>query len=187
MEFSTLSALRLCSRWQYHNYSLKGIFIVNFINDNIAIGSRLDAIDLNKLKDEGIDAVLNVAKDLDANYPVSESGAILPIEYEKVGLFDSNQCSMVSFLSAVLMLKDLLMRHEKVFVHCYAGTSRSVSVVSAYLTCFDDNYSDEFLENVKYVMNKRRVLRAPSPILLALAEKACAMLSRFLESEIDEK
>lgn len=152
---------------------------MNFINDNIAVGGLYDARNLTELKDEGIDAVLNVAKDLDDDYPVPESGAIMGVEYAKVGLSDGATCSLASFLSAVLKLKDLLMINNKVFVHCFAGQSRSVSVVAVYLTVFADDFSDDFIENVKFVMGKRGYARGPSPYVLLVAEKSCKFLKKM--------
>jgi len=117
---------------------------LDFITDRIAIGNRHEAADIEMLQTNNITAVLNVAYDLDLRYPSLDSSPYrFAIEYHKVGLIDGPGNEATTLAAAVYMLAQLLNRHEKVFVHCHAGISRSTAVVSTYLahaelTDFDD-------------------------------------------------
>lgn len=117
---------------------------MDFITERIAIGNRHEAADIEMLQANSITAVLNVAYDLDIRYPNLDSSPYrFAIEYHKVGLIDGQGNEATTLAAAVYMLAQLLARHEKVFVHCHAGISRSTIVVSTYLahaelTNFDD-------------------------------------------------
>ena len=107
---------------------------MDFITDRIAIGNRHEAADIEMLQANDITAVLNVAYDLDIRYPNFDSSPYrFAIEYHKVGLIDGFGNEATTLAAAVYMLAQILERHNKVFVHCHAGISRSTTVVSVYL------------------------------------------------------
>lgn len=124
---------------------------MDFITDQIAIGNRHDAMDLGFLISNGIDAVLNLAYDLDISYFqfYHEKEYRFQIEYQKVGLIDGAGNKSSTFAAAVYMLDQLLERHDKVLVHCHAGISRSSSVVTTYLSHKNGISLDEALNLVK--------------------------------------
>ena len=107
---------------------------MDFITDRIAIGNRHEAADIEMLQANGITAVLNVAYDLDIRLPNLDSSPYrFAIEYHKVGLIDGFGNEATTLAAAVYILAQILDRHNKVFVHCHAGISRSTTVVSLYL------------------------------------------------------
>ena len=141
---------------------------MDFITDRIAIGDRHQAANLNLLLEFQIDAVLNLAYDLDISYYdlVSSSHHKFRIEYQKVGLIDGDGNQPTAFISAVYMLDQLLERHQKALVHCQAGVSRSSSVVATHLAHKRRISFDEALEFVK----SKRPRVNPNPALVAIAK-----------------
>ena len=123
---------------------------MDFITDRIAIGNRHEAADIDMLEENDITAVLNVAYDLDICYPsMSLSPYRFAIEYHKVGLIDGPGNEINTLAAAVYTLAQILERHEKVFVHCHAGISRSTTVVSIYLAHTQGASFDEALAIVQ--------------------------------------
>lgn len=111
---------------------MRDVIMIDFINQHIAIGDSSDAKDYDLLKANSINAVLNVAFDLDVP-------AYKNIEYEKVGLIDGPGNEVTTLIASVYMLEQLLQRHDKVLVHCHAGHSRAPMVVCTYLAYKEGN------------------------------------------------
>ena len=141
---------------------------MDFITDRIAIGDRHEAQNLNLLFESQIDAVLNVAYDLDISHfnQVPPSHHKFQLEYQKVGMIDGSGNQPTTLIAAVYMLDELLERHQRVLVHCHAGVSRSSTVVATYLAHKDGMNFDEALEFVK----SKRPRAAPNPALIAIAK-----------------
>lgn len=141
---------------------------MNFITERIAIGNRHEAKDLELLLSKDIDAVLNLAYDLDISYFefYHEYEYKFPIEYQKVGLIDGEGNKLTTFAAAVYMLDQLLERHDKVLVHCHAGVSRSASVVATYISHKNGISFEGALDWVK----KKRPEIYPSSHLIKIAK-----------------
>ncbi len=98
--------------------------MITMITDRIGIGDAGDA----RQVPPGIDACLNTAIDLDI--PLTGGN----VYRHKVGLFDGPGNDDAILISAVLVLHALNKRHNRVLVHCQEGKSRSVMVVSVYVS-----------------------------------------------------
>jgi hypothetical protein len=98
------------------------------ISTNIVLGSREDAADIELMKSLGVTHILNVAKQV-PNYHET-SGQFI---YMKIDLLDSPSEDMIA---AMARAKTFIERAEeldgRVFIHCIAGVSRSVTVVVMY-------------------------------------------------------
>ena len=103
------------------------------ITEDIFIGHKDDAVNVPLLQAAGIDAVLNVAIDLDI-CPAHDG---LPFTYCKVGMIDGEGNFRSTLLAAVRMLRQLIKWEHTILVHCMAGISRSPTVVSLYLNRYD--------------------------------------------------
>lgn len=151
---------------------------MDFITDKIAIGNKRDLLNPRKLQKEGIEAVLNLAIHLDANmFPEDKSmqkSDHFPLDYNKVGMYDSDNNRPETLMAAVLILEQLLERHEKVLVNCRAGASRSVTTVCLYLVKNEGMTFDEALALVK----SKRERANPNPGLRKLAEEVVARWSK---------
>lgn len=147
--------------------------MIDFITDEIAIGNRHDASDLDLLREQSIAAVLNVAWDLDIVYPPHEPPrAAYPVEYHKVGMIDGEGNAPGTLAAAVLVLQQILERHPRVLVHCHAGVSRSSTVVSLFLAVRDGIPFDAAVAQVR----KARWVIDPHAALVALAKQARELL-----------
>ena len=108
------------------------------ITDKICVGDASDARQPPSI----IDAVLNVAVDLDV--PPTQG----KVYRHKVGLVDGPGNDDMLLISACLTLHALNKRHNRVLVHCQAGTSRSVMVVSAYVSIVGGMEFDRVLKDI---------------------------------------
>lgn len=136
------------------------------ITDSVFIGNSQDARQPDSSK---IDAVLNVAVDLDTLEKFKER--------YKVGLVDGPGNSQGTFVSAVLLLHSLVKENKRVLVHCHEGRSRSVMVVSSYLSALN---AEPFDDTLKRVMSARGVAEyKPSMYDLGLKAARSPILSHI--------
>jgi protein-tyrosine phosphatase len=98
---------------------------MDWITDKIAIGNFLDSREATLLKRTGFRSVLC----LDSTIPPVQLDGITR---QVVHLVDEPCCEVKDFLQAVAALQNLVETSSPVFVHCYAGRSRSVIVVAAW-------------------------------------------------------
>lgn len=124
--------------------------VMDFITNRIAIGGHKSVTNLDYLRRNGISGVLNCAINLDVTWT---RGGKFPIEYQKVGMNDSDQNYYCMLAAAVVVLEQLLERHEKVLVNCRAGASRSVTVTALYL--LKTGQKDTFEDAVNFIRSKR--------------------------------
>lgn len=108
------------------------------ITDRIGIGDSSDARQVPSI----IEAVLNVAVDLDI--PLTQGN----VYRHKVGLLDGPGNDDALLISAVMVLHALNRRHNRVLVHCHEGKSRSVMVVSAYVSIAGGMEFDKVLKDI---------------------------------------
>jgi protein-tyrosine phosphatase len=114
------------------------------ITDTIGIGDSSDS----RQPPSACDAILNVAVDLDI--PMTQGN----VHRHKVGLVDGPGNDDFILLSAVLVLHALSRKYRRILVHCHEGKSRSVMVVSAYVSVITGMEFDKVLKDV---MNARGV------------------------------
>jgi hypothetical protein len=132
---------------------------MDWITDRIAIGNSCDA-----RAPKGVDATINVAVDLH----ISED-----FEWRhKVGLIDGPGNHPQTFMAAVLLLDALMEEGKKVLVHCHAGRSRSVMVISTWLAWREGRSFDVTLKAIQ----KLRQWERSEPALYALARRTLETL-----------
>lgn len=93
--------------------------------DNIYLGSAFNAVDYTWLKLNDIAIVVNVAPGISNFYP-SE------FEYYNINVEDLNNATMTPHFEAFYRLINQN-PNRRIFVHCFAGKSRSASLVLYYL------------------------------------------------------
>ena len=99
------------------------------INDFILLGNACNARDYYKLKEENVGLIVNCTKDI-PDYFEDE------FEYERVDVKDINEANILPHLDR---LSDIIENFKnknpgkKVLVHCFMGSSRSATIVIAYL------------------------------------------------------
>lgn len=104
------------------------------ITQQVYIGNFLDSQNTDAIKEEGIDVVLNVAKEIPLKVYKS-------IQSEKVGLINANTPeNKKNLIDVISKLKRFILLGKKVLVHCYAGKNRSAFVIAKALA--DINNTD---------------------------------------------
>ena len=98
---------------------------MDWITDQIAIGNFIDSRETELLKQGGFRSILC----LDCTIPALKIDGITRYAIH----LNDEPCNQVqNFLEAVATLQRLVVTSSPVFVHCYAGRSRSVTVVAGY-------------------------------------------------------
>eukprot|EP00002_Diphylleia_rotans_P011408 TRINITY_DN2255_c0_g1_i3.p1 TRINITY_DN2255_c0_g1~~TRINITY_DN2255_c0_g1_i3.p1 ORF type:complete len:488 (+),score=65.42 TRINITY_DN2255_c0_g1_i3:100-1563(+) len=93
------------------------------------LGDRQSASDYRSLETHQVTRILRICADEDAPsfYPCS-------IVYHKVELEDEETSNLLQYFDETYsFIENARVSHRKVLVHCYAGVSRSASVVIAYM------------------------------------------------------
>jgi protein-tyrosine phosphatase len=140
--------------------------MITMITDRIGIGDSSDG----RQVPPGIDAVLNVAVDLDI--PLTQGN----VYRHKVGLLDGPGNDDALLLSAVMVLHALNKRHNRVLVHCHEGKSRSVMVVSAFVAIVGGMEFDKVLKDIM----KARGVTDYRPALYAQYQQLIPTLRRLI-------
>jgi protein-tyrosine phosphatase len=112
---------------------------MDWILDNVAVGSWRDAADWNTLAREGIKAILNVRADEDkpdvkeANEREEKYCRDNGIEYCLLPVPDYSVAEDEQLVHGVAFIEKHVNSGRKVLVHCGGGLGRSPSFVAAYL------------------------------------------------------
>jgi protein-tyrosine phosphatase len=97
------------------------------IVSNLYLGSSFNAYNLNELKKNNINVIINISDDID-NFHENK------FIYYKFKISDNNSDDITEILNTTY---DIINKHlddgDNILVHCYMGASRSASVVIHYL------------------------------------------------------
>ena len=140
---------------------------MNYIIDNIFLGDRYAAADIENLKKNNITTVVNCAREVVSNYTDIRYIELSFEDYEDEKIFPK-------FEVAYKFIK----KHPEnnILVHCAAGVSRSASVVIYYLM---KEYKWDFKTCMNYTRERRPVVSEDSPYRKQLIE--------FYERNIKDK
>jgi len=134
--------------------------IPSLIINRLYLGSIGAAKNLEWLKSNGISHILCVAGGINRYYPKQFEYKVIEINdapNEDISVY-FNECS--DFIDNALKNKN-----GKVLVHCFAGMSRSVTVVSAYLMLKQQIFA---VPALKFVKNKRSVANPNAGFIVQL-------------------
>ncbi|MDF1660326.1 MAG: dual specificity protein phosphatase [Planctomycetota bacterium] len=118
---------------------------MDWINDEIFIGNRPDAHDLNLLEEYGIQGILS----LDGSMVRKKAVEFGVKDLIGIKLIDGPGNDRRHLELAIMHLGRLLENGAPVLVHCRAGRSRSVAVVAAYLAQSGGISFEEALDKVR--------------------------------------
>lgn len=141
-------------------------FIYNRITPKLLLGASINDIsEIQILKEDGVDVVLNLQTQSDINKHNAFHDEVLEgykqegIEYLQIPINERNTEEVILGCYRVSkILNDLLLRSKVVYIHCTYGAVRSVHTLISYLCLFqkfDINKAIEFV-------TKRRSLAIPS-------------------------
>ena len=126
-------------------------YVINFadnkdisqIDDNIFIGNISTATNRELLKENGITHVIDVLSHKFEPFPED-------FEYLFMHAYDATHWDLTfSFPVSNLFIKEAIKKGGKIYVHCMAGVSRSVSVVLAYMMSLSEEDVYILLEKIK--------------------------------------
>ena len=133
-------------------YSLVNIPTYTEIIPNLYVGNITAVNNEEIMRDLNISTVISAIKEREVNN-------YFGIEYHKISVRDNFKKSEIDkFYNSldynVNLINDNLNNNKKVFVHCYRGSQRSCSLISAYLMKYQEmSYSD----TIRYIKNKHKL------------------------------
>ena len=112
---------------------------MNWILDNVGLGSWRDAADQELLNRESVGCILNVRHDegdpakREANAREENYCAAHSVGYHYLPIKDFKEATNDQFVEGVAFIERCVAARKRVLVHCGEGRGRSPSVVAAYL------------------------------------------------------
>ena len=125
---------------------------MNKISEKLYLGNVKAASDLRQLKNNGISHILQVAAGIQPFFPNDFKYKVLNVQDQ------STQSLIRHFPASIAFIKDAIDKGSGVLVHCYAGVSRSATIVIAYLMQEKNMNFDEAFQ----FASKRRPLIFPN-------------------------
>ncbi len=156
--------LRRYEHWQgnkMNNLRYSDVPDFSHINSNILIGGERASYEPRRLKDMGVDAILNMAIEIDMPNPPARH-AYSGIECKKIGIEDGKIAPLSVYPTAADIINENVEKGGVIYVHCAAGISRSVTAVTAYLI---SRKGMGFMEALQDICMKRPCA-APHPLLV---------------------
>lgn len=127
----------------------KDIFEANEITDYLYLGNINSVYDFNKLKSLGITHIISVIEGFIPPYPNDFNYLVInALDTLNTNLFDS-------FETSNDFIDDAVMNNSKVLIHCQAGRSRSVTILSAYMI---KTFGFDVDTTLNLIKNKRPII-----------------------------
>lgn len=99
---------------------------MNKIADKLWLGNLQAAQDMQRLRKEGITHILQVAGGIKPQFPKD-------FTYKVIEVADQSQVNLIRHFPAAISFVKEGVQKGGVLVHCFAGVSRSATIVIAYL------------------------------------------------------
>lgn len=153
----------------------KLVFKPNYISHNIYLGGARTAENLATLKELNITRVLVIGTGLTCHFPDD-------IHYYHIAIEDQDDQNIFQFFLPAIEFIDKA--SDNVLVHCYAGVSRSASLVIAYLM-YKNHIS--LSEAIKLVKSKRSCISPNFGFMLQLRDFEKVVLDDVIVKEKSDK
>ena len=127
------------------------------IDNNVYLGNIVQASNINLLKTSKITHIFNITNDIPNYFPYTVEYINIKIKDDGIETF-----SKEDFLYIKNKFNSILLnKNNKIFIHCFAGCSRSVIITCLYIM----NAYNLDLNNALYYIYKKRNIIKPSEIL----------------------
>jgi protein phosphatase slingshot len=117
------------------------------IVDHLYLGNAYNASNFNQLDEFNITSVLNITNEI-PNYFEED----INFDYLKISIDDTNNETIINHLDIALKFLNEIKKkkpNQNVLVHCYMGSSRSASIILAYLIKYYRLTLDDALKLLK--------------------------------------
>ena len=141
---------RMKSNISYTNSFLNLMIESSHIIDNIYLGNAYNAANYNRLLECNIKTIINVSKEIPNFFEYTNE-----FNYHKIEVTDHNESSLISNFKIILECIDNNKDNGKILIHCYAGCSRSATIVALYLMNKYDMTVDDAIE---FIQDKRDII-----------------------------
>lgn len=122
---------------------------MSLIIPNLYLGSIDEASDIKWLNNNNIDVIYNVAEEVPTFFSRYIQTYKLPLQDH------SDQNITTTLPLSFSIIHNSLGRRKNILVHCYAGVSRSASIVIAYIMA---RFNLSFDDALSYVKSKRSIV-----------------------------
>jgi protein-tyrosine phosphatase len=122
------------------------------IDENLYLGTSLNAANYKELKDYNIKCIINVTKSISNYYESNEN----EFNYYRISVEDIKDESIINNLELTYKyIEKQLENNNNILIHCFAGRSRSVALVLFYLI---KKHKKSIEESYKSILEKRKVI-----------------------------
>jgi protein-tyrosine phosphatase len=104
------------------------------ITDQVYLGAQHGRGGLARLRDEGIEAVVNLRDESD-----DEDNNLLLTDYCYLPVVDNTAPRIDDLKQGVQFIRDVVAAGDKVYIHCASGVGRAPTMVAAYLVAEGDD------------------------------------------------
>jgi len=135
----------------FFEYTMLGYFDAKEIVPRIWIGSKKDALSEDFMRRHSIGMIVNCTVDVDAPFSRSILSMRIPV-HDSPGYNDV----FVQHVSNVVSKMHMFLRHttrQNILVHCFAGISRSASLVAAFLM---SEYRISMVDAIRFIRSRKR-------------------------------
>jgi dual specificity MAP kinase phosphatase len=150
------------------NYSDESVLGFSKIVNGLYLGNKRDAENFEALQSVGVRSIVNATNDIPNFF--SEN-----FEYHRVPVVDHHSSDIGKYIPAAVDFIDKKLKSGSVLVHCFAGVSRSSTIVIAYLIL---KRGMSYQDALNFVVKKRSIVR-PNPgfakTLANLSPKRCVL------------
>jgi len=123
-------------------------FDANEVFKNVYLGSINSVYDIENLKKHNIKNVISVIADFEPPYPKD-------FNYLVINALDTVNTDLTNIFDITnTIINDSLNKDESILIHCYAGRSRSVAIVIAYII---DTFGMDYENALKSVKKSRSI------------------------------
>ena len=116
---------------------------ISKISENLYLGDRSGANNVNRLKFIGIEKILTVMSHFGRHYPKNT------FNHKNINIDDTQNANIIQYFKECLYFID---GKEKILVHCGAGISRSATIIIAYIMWKEKKSLNDA---IKFVKSKR--------------------------------
>tara|TARA_Y100000590_G_C15635642_1_gene982885 strand:+ start:891 stop:1517 length:627 start_codon:yes stop_codon:yes gene_type:complete len=140
----------------YRAHELNFLDMVNYfigepslIIDNIYVGSAYNASDWYSLQERGIQSIINVSDELTNYFDDC-------IDYMRINILDNDEAVFGDFFEkAYYFIDNCVANNKPLLIHCYMGSSRSVSIMVYYLM---RKHNKKLVDALSLIRSKRGVV-----------------------------